>query len=60
MAIAANYADRCLYEIVLPPSLRGVRASKITQPFESSILSICSLPGGCGAGPSSSATGPTS
>lgn len=60
VAIASNHVDRCLYEIVLPPSLRGIRASKITQPFESTILSVCALPGGCGAGPSSSATGPTS
>lgn len=59
-AVAVCHLDHCLYEIVLPPSLKGIRASKISQPFESSILSIAALIPGCGAGPSSAVNAPTS
>ncbi|CAL6025504.1 Intraflagellar_transport protein IFT80 [Hexamita inflata] len=59
-AVAASLSDRCLYEIILSPSLQGVRASKISQPFPASILCIQALIPGCGAAPSAASNAPTS
>ncbi|ESU35513.1 Hypothetical protein DHA2_154417 [Giardia duodenalis] len=58
LAVAASQTDRCLYEIIVPPSLGQVRVSRISDPIPSTIISMTALPPGNGSSASSSTSGP--
>lgn len=58
LAIAVSQTDRCLYEIIMPPSLAQVRISRISDPIPSTIISMVALPPGSGSSASSSTSGP--
>lgn len=58
LAIAVSQVDRCLYEIIMPPSLTQARISRISDPIPSTIISMTALPPGSGSSASSSTSGP--
>lgn len=58
LAVAVSQTDRCLYEIIVPPSLTEARISRISDPIPSTIISMAALPPGSGSSASSSTSGP--